>query len=299
MELPEKVSECAIKAGNNGRPSIKEVCSPDIVISKMEAFAGTKGPKREVIERAMQKVGCDGEKCVLESKEFKEFAGEKLVERVLKQHFKDVGPADSFAWLSNSDVDGPLQKIADEPGSTYMHVRFQMRDFADKKMSDEEIENMRKAMTKKEFDEMLLGKLANIDFVEKIKSGVKSFGTVFNTDYSTGRGQHWFAVYGDFASTPMTLEYFNSSGDPPLSEVRIWLDTTKHKLEKALNRKTEVVVCPMQHQTDTHSCGAYSVYYIISRLSGVPYTTFHRTVVPDKRMHGFRKMLFASKSKSV
>ena len=46
-------------------------------------------------------------------------------------------------------------------------------------------------------------------------------------------------------------------------------------MEKTLNKKVEdVVVTKIVNQADNHSCGSYSLYYIISRLEGVPYSHF-------------------------
>lgn len=135
--------------------------------------------------------------------------------------------------------------------------------------------------------------LANVDFVKKYKEGVRCFGVVFNTDYSSGTGQHWFAVFGDFSKEPFTLEYFNSSGDDPLPEITAWLKKTKHALNKQLNKTVnDVVVTKLINQEDRHSCGSYSIFYIISRLEGVSYKYFNKNKIGDDLMHEFRKNLF-------
>jgi hypothetical protein len=68
---------------------------------------------------------------------------------------------------------------------------------------------------------------------------------------------------------------------------------TKHKLEKELGKKVEVKeVSKIQHQKDNSSCGPYSLYYIISRLEGVPFISFEKNRIPDNVMWDFRHHLF-------
>ena len=136
-------------------------------------------------------------------------------------------------------------------------------------------------------------KLANMDFAQKYKEGFRRFGVVFNTDYSSGKGQHWFAVYGDFTKEPFTIEYFNSTGDNPLPELVSWMTKVKHHMSKVLKKKVnDVVVSKNANQKDNHSCGSYSLFYIISRLNDVPYKYFTNTIIGDTLMHEFRKNLF-------
>jgi hypothetical protein len=71
------------------------------------------------------------------------------------------------------------------------------------------------------------------------------------------------------------------------------MKTTKHKLAKKLNKKVnDVLVNKIQHQSDTYSCGVYSLYYILSRLENIPSTAFQHIKVPDESMHKFKEHLF-------
>ena len=152
----------------------------------------------------------------------------------------------------------------------FLHIEFQMRDF-----------------------EKANGSLSKIDMVEEYKKGVRCFGVIFNTDVSSGNGEHWFAIFGDFSKTPLTIEYFNSSGDDPLPEIAKWMKDTKNKLEKELKKPAkDVIVTKLINQEDNHSCGSYSLYYIISRLEGVPFEYFTKNIIGDKKMHEFRYHLF-------
>lgn len=135
--------------------------------------------------------------------------------------------------------------------------------------------------------------LADINLAKQFSSGYKTFGVVFNTDYSTGGGIHWFCIFGEHFGDKIQLEYFNSSGKEPLEEIQEWLNTTKHKIEKELNIPVNIkYTVGIEFQDDNHSCGVYCLAYIWCRLEGVPFEWFKDKNFDDDIMHELRKSLF-------
>jgi hypothetical protein len=114
-------------------------------------------------------------------------------------------------------------------------------------------------------------------------------GYVVNIDWSTGPGIHWVALFINHVSPPYTLEYFDSAGESILPEVYTYLQ----KMNK--NNEYQIIcTCSYAQQRDNHSCGPYSLYYIYSRLQGVPWQHMRKYPIGDKQMHKFRKQLFNS-----
>ena len=257
------------------------VCSPKKTIDKLSKFVGVSGSDKEILQVVKEKTGCSTESCIYKNKEVINYLGESEVTGMLKEYFKPKGPAFTTEWLSNYNIDDVLAQFAKKHKFFY-HVHFQMRDFAKKQLSESE----------KKDPDLLKYSLNDIDFAEKIKEGVRAFGCVLNTDYSSGAGEHWFCLFGDFRKTPYQIEYFNSAGDSPLDEVQIWLNRTRHELEKKTGEDVKIIICRTRHQYDSHSCGPYSLFYIISRLRGVPAEAFDKSVGGDKRMLQLRKELF-------
>jgi hypothetical protein len=268
----------------------KQICSPESVVEKIGRFIGAAGASQDVIfDKGKKKYNCSHESCVLIK--VAEATGDKTIRHVLDTFFKPNGPADTHDWLSNINIDEVLDQIA-KKHKDFLHIPFQMRDFAEIQPNPGQIERMKRAMSSDELEQALMRNLSTVDLAKKYKQGYLRYGVVFNTDTSKGPGQHWFCLYGDMSTTPMTLEYFNSTGEPPLDEIRIWMDTTRHHLTKKLGRPTEVVDQVRRHQTDGHSCGPYALYYIMSRLEGVPARVFQTEIIPDEIMHRFRPHLF-------
>lgn len=222
-------------------------------------------------KKIKQETKCDTELCLVTSEPFKELKGPKCTDYILKTYFKPIGPADTTEWLDNVNIEEVLDQ-AHEKWPEFLPLPFQMIDFADTNTE-----------------------LATIH-IPTIAKSYNTWGVVINTDKSHvngGRGGiHWFALFGDMRKQPWTVEYFNSSGELPLPRIR---DLFKKVAEQDPDLKF-VIASTFQQQHDGHSCGPYSLYYILSRLEGVPVSYFQKNTIGDKVMLKFRKFLFRSDS---
>ena len=253
----------------------KDSCLDSNIIKNLSTLITSKkniNNDKDIIISLKKIYDCNTDSCLLEKKDVVDLIGQSEVNNQLNNNFKPDGSLDKNEWLSNNDIDRVLDQINKKSSNkNFKHVNFQMRDF-----------------------EATGGELSTIDFVNEYKNnGITCFGVVFNDDVSTGNGTHWTAMFGDFRTQPFTIEHFNSSGVGPKNEMRVWMTKTKMKLEKALNIHVDIIeVSKIQHQMDNSSCGPYALYYIISRLEGVPSSDFEKNRIPDSKMWEFRKILF-------
>lgn len=255
-------TECAIYVKNDGGS-----CVPHDVLARMIDGAAS-------LDRLKDATGCGTELCVVSSQLAAKALGRDEQSRLLRYFFKIKGPDKSTDWLSNFEIDDVLDQAANKY-TDFLHVTFQMRDFAEMNTDSGNPAN-----------------LANLNWPQHF-SEKKCFGTVINTDYSTGGGVHWFAVFGDFREEPYTIEYFNSSGELPLKEIKRWMLESAAAWGAIIERPVvPVVVSRIQHQKDNHSCGTYALYYILSRLYGTSYKYFNTNFIKDATMHDFRRRLF-------
>jgi hypothetical protein len=279
MELPKESKECAFHIDVYGK---KDICMEDVVIDELTLFAKNVKKlkvtnKKDTVNKLKVVLDCQTESCILTKQEVKDVIGHDVANNQLEKRFKPVGPFDSDLWFSNVNIDKVLDQITIKyQDKKFLHIEFQMRDF-----------------------EKVGGSLSKINLSNEYLRGIRCFGVVFNTDYSSGNGQHWFAIYGDFNTKPFTIEYFNSTGSDPLPEIMEWMKKTKHSMEKTLNKPVnDVVVSKIINQSDNHSCGSYSLYYIISRLENIPYKHFSKNKIGDNIMHEFRRNHLFRQSKS-
>lgn len=248
-------------------------CAPEEVVEKIKenilgsAMVGDEQAKEEI----KKELGCDTEVCILQHPKVEAFIGQPTYQ-LIRERFKPVGPRGT-QWLSNVDIDSVLDQIQKKyTDKHFLHIEFQMIDF-----------------------EETGGELAKLEWPAKFAIGYRTFGCVLNTDTSRGMGKHWFAIFGDFTgnSDSYTIEYFNSSGELPPHQIAMWMKRVKHRWQSHFDKPIlDVVATRIVNQYDGHSCGSYSLYYIISRLDGVPYQYFAQNAIGDHNMHEFRKYLF-------
>jgi hypothetical protein len=265
MEFEDKLDdECAFHIEKTN-----EFCAPDDIVEKIKETTNIDG--HQILERLKEKYDCKTEVCVLSHPEIKYTIGD--ISDIIEQYFKPAGPRDTTEWLSNNHIDEVLHQIQKKYNKKqFLHITFQMIDF-----------------------ERTKSELATLDWPKKYLEGFRSFGTVLNTDHSAGRGKHWFALHGSFddADDEFTIEYFNSSGELPMNEVSLWMKRVKHEWQPAFDKPIkDVVVTRIVNQEDDWNCGPYSLYYIISRISGVSHKHFKDNPIGDDKMQLFRKFLF-------
>ncbi len=265
----EQSNECAFT--NKG-----SVCSPKHVIQQMKRFAEKKGVAVDdnpvkIVSTMKDLLDCKSESCILKRDDFVNFA--KLTNKIdiLDQFFKPQGPALDHGLLNNFNIDDVLDQFEERfSDRKFLHIPFQMRDF-----------------------EKIGTKLATVDLAAEFNNGKRTFGVVLNTDWSSGGGIHWYCLFGEMNEEKIILEYFNSSGRPPLPETQAWLQKTKHYLSQQLKIPVEIHYSTgIQFQNDDHSCGVYCLCYIWLRLEGIPPTWFKKDTFNDRLMHSARQNLF-------
>lgn len=257
----------------------REICSTEKDIQKMRHFlrnAGGIPPKSdsEVVTDVMRLLRLKKESEIYESPAYQRIVGAGAARQSLFENFLAIGPRNSTALLSDTNIDHTLMKWSSisetEYEKKFYHVPFQMIDFY---------------QTQTE--------LAKLNLNELINKGYDCMGVVINTDVSTGRGIHWFCLYVDLSSNPITVEYFNSSGFPPRSEVVFWMEQAAMELRKK-GKDVKIINATnnRQIQNSKTECGVWSLVYILSRLKGKDPNWIVNTNVDDDDMIQFRKRLF-------
>ena len=134
--------------------------------------------------------------------------------------------------------------------------------------------------------------LSTIPINEVYNQKYDTAACVINSDVYKNPGKHWMALFVDMRKEPFTVEFFNSSGNPPVAEFTAWMQESVTRLESLGKRAETVCVSRVKHQYSRTECGVYALWYIYCRLNGRPYSDFRDTVVPDTDMFRFRQHLF-------
>lgn len=145
---------------------------------------------------------------------------------------------------------------------------------------------------KSDTGQCLVSTLCSIKIAELAKRGKERIGIVFNTDVSTGPGQHWVAVFCDVRKDLEypRMTYFDSYAQKPEKEIQVLMRRWKEQWDA-----TGVHAKPMRltynktrHQYKDSECGMYCLYFHYCCLTGIPM----ETRVPDEVVRGLRGLLF-------
>lgn len=125
--------------------------------------------------------------------------------------------------------------------------------------------------------------------------GRTKLGVIFNLDPHNKPGSHWVAVYSDFLEG--NIFYFDSVGLPPPLPIKRFLEKLKDSIEqyhKSLkkNINVRILVNNTRFQYGSSECGVFSMYFIISNLTGDGVKSFKQKTVNDKKMNQLRDILY-------
>ena len=71
-----------------------------------------------------------------------------------------------------------------------------------------------------------------------------------------------------------------------------WMEVSARFIGGYLDRPAVALnVSNIRHQRLGTECGAYSIYYILSRISGTGYKEFRKDEIPDSKMLKLRSLL--------
>lgn len=291
-------TECMPKHIENGT-----CLTPNIVLNLQSYLVSRKGivPKnnnaKEIVDHAIKATGCDAESCMLSQREVIDHLSKTLGDdamheiKTVSNKLKPIGPKDTTAWLANDHIDEVLNAWVDEYSDFYPYC-FCMMDFAaplDPSWHKGSIEEVR-------IKDLIEGK---IGINGKPPRPFRRMACVLNTDVSTGRGKHWVCLFMNCPKDDQwTIEYFNSSGNPPTKEINSWVARVLPEFN-AMDQKygpklgTKFVYYNVQHQRSRSECGMYCLFYIRARLNGVPVHTFNTKRVADGDMQNFRTHVFS------
>lgn len=140
--------------------------------------------------------------------------------------------------------------------------------------------------------ECLVSALCSLNIRSLYDKGYRQFGIVFNTDVSTGPGEHWVAVVCDISSELEypRMTYFDSYAHKPEKQIQVLMRRWKKQWDA-----TNIHAKPMKlsyngtrHQYEDSECGMYCVYFHYCCLTGVSM----EKRIPDQVVRGLRGLLF-------
>lgn len=226
---------------------------------------------------------------------------QELVKKLQRRFYKAC-KNEQLCWLNfdfidsikDDDIKQHLLKYTFKPQKTKYstkHLKTETEKLKDIWLSSIDIDNVLEQYELKYYDFLFYGafpcdfyKITKVDYNEFKK--YKKVGFVLNLDENDKPGSHWVSLFVD--NENKTIEYFDSSGKPPKTTIKIFIDI----LYEFFENKYEILINNTKHQRGNSECGVYSIYFIINRINGKKFYDITENEIPDRVMELYRQQIF-------
>ena len=136
--------------------------------------------------------------------------------------------------------------------------------------------------------------ICQISLKDLFKKRKTKIAIVFNLDVHTGSGTHWMSAFIDLDD--QIIYYFDSAANPVPDQIHKLVDRLiqqgKELKPRPLNLKYYTNV-PKTHQNSSSECGMYSLFFIITMLTGE--TEFDKSLTLQKKLDLFTNVKIPDK----
>jgi hypothetical protein len=145
---------------------------------------------------------------------------------------------------------------------------------------------------KSETGKCIVDALCSTNLKDLYRRGKTEIGIVFNTDISTGPGEHWIALFCDIRPEleMPRVTYFDSYSRKPEGEIQKLMKRWRDEWSTAgiHDKEMETTYNTTKHQFKDSECGMYSLYFHYACLLEIPMNER----IPDDVVNSFRRLLF-------
>lgn len=244
---PEDKTECA--AGTKGT-----VCARGRILEKMQQFTESRCNDdvciKKMVSGIKSQLGVKRELDILKHPKFIEKVG-TVANAEIDKLYKARGPATNTDLLSNIEIELTLDQwqnasaFGEFASGKFLHIPFEMRDF--RKRSGSMLQNLN---------------------LQQLSNKYDCAACILNTDKWSGIGKHWFCIFITLGDE-IVIEFFNSSGMPPLPEVVHWKDEKLAELYRNGGEGRMERIVDFELQKSQTECGMFCLCYIKARLEGI------------------------------
>jgi len=195
-------------------------------------------------------------------------------ELLVKKKAPDSWSSNPKEWLSSIDIDN-IEKQYAKLYKGYKYLGTIPIDF-DKKSN---------------LGQCIVDSLCAIKLNKLREKGYTRIGIVFNTDVSTGPGQHWVAVYCDIRPDLEypRFTYFDSYAEQPEPEIQRLMFRWKEEWDSKNTDKMDLTYNQTRHQFEDSECGMYCLIFHYYCLNEIPMNKS----IPDPVIRSFRGLFFS------
>ena len=181
-------------------------------------------------------------------------------------------------WVSSDEIDD-IERQFEKVFKEYKHIGTYPIDF------DKHTQT----------GECLVSAICSMDIKSLYDKGHHQIGIIFNTDVSTGPGQHWIATFCDLRPELEypRMTYFDSYAQKPEKQIQVLMRRWKKQWDASgiHSKPMKLSYNGTRHQYEDSECGLYSIYFHYCCLMGIPM----EKRIPDEVVRGLRGLFFKIK----
>jgi hypothetical protein len=284
----EDCNECALHVNQSDNKICMTPDSLGLLVRDLNVKSKNPTKQLDEIKHKLNLVG-QPESKVLEHDKVKTILGDDA-DKELIENFKPIGPLGPKP-LSSHEIDQVIDQWKHK-WTELVNLHYNMINFEEyggtMKIPIKDIIEQKISSAK------VITENNPVDLTTKSGKRPKYITAVVNSDVQGGPGKHWTCIFIDLSTDTWTLEFFNSSGNSPYNEIIKWWAKNKIDLEKYVEPRGTISINPLRvsdiiHQRAATTCGPYSLYYIWSRLNGIPASAFKHSELADEVVQTFIK----------
>jgi hypothetical protein len=217
----------------------------------------------------------DDDHCVIDHLNIGVSQKNHLRKAYLRPRYPDEWKSDPDAWLSNFDI----MRVMKQYQEAYPSFKF---------MPIQSIDFSAPSPYVKDKLQCLSPDMCELNLKKEYNNGVRSIGIVFNLDPHYKGGSHWVGMYICIENIKAPwCGYFDSYGYNVPQFIARFMRSLKLQC-----KNTKLMYNARRFQYSNSECGMFSMFFILSMLSGIPFRTFCKNPASDSDMLRLRKILF-------
>lgn len=285
VEISHEIKPMNCSPVVDGKTPVKKSClTPDVLVKIKNEYNKdhfdnmiiSKDPREiwAILNNRLSKKGCRKEKCWLN-----EIDDSKLRKQIEEYIFAPEQPKEwktnPDEWLSNYDIFNVIRQYED----TYKDFKFMGPTTIDFDTRLPEKNN-----------QCVENEICEFDLKIDMKKGIQHFACIFNLDKHYQSGSHWVSMFIDVPDK--VIIYFDSAGANNIpKEISVLVQRLQKQASELDNpfKFKYVNNGKLIHQNGGTECGMYSIFFVITMLTGKTPFTKDKVMTMNERLHLFLK----------
>jgi hypothetical protein len=237
------------------RDSVGDTCLTGEILNDIKKSFNAGNPDRKIksanpkiiLKMLKKHTDCNDENCWLNPLPDKG----NILKSIFRPKLPEEWKTNKNEWLSNYDIMKVIKQY-EQSNAEFEFIGPTFIDFAS-------------------YDDTSTGQcvekdLCNFDLNAYVEKGKTKIGIIFNLDKHDQSGSHWVSMFIDIEQK--FIFYFNSTGEKIPKEITQLVNKISEQSKTKYGKGFKIHYNNLEHQKENTECGMYSLFFIISLVTG-------------------------------